>query len=89
LGGSITPQSILAGCELWLADYRVEPELPMAWASRGWRLWQYAGDDVRGGGGPFGPLSRAVEGVDRCDRNLFAGDLPSLYQFWTGAAGSV
>jgi lysozyme len=89
LGGAIGPRSILASCDLWLADYRTEPELPQAWANRGWRFWQYAGDDYAGGGGPFGPLSRAVDGVDRCDRNLFVGDIPTLYQYWSGATGSV
>jgi lysozyme len=89
LGGAIGPHSILARCDLWLADYRMQPELPWAWANRGWRLWQYAGDDVRGGGGPFGSLSRAVGGVDRCDRNLFGGDASALYRFWTGGAGTV
>lgn len=89
LGGAISPQSILASCALWLADYRMEPELPLAWAGRGWRLWQYAGDDYQGGGGPFGPLSRAVAGVDRCDRNLFAGDATALYQFWSGGGNAV
>lgn len=85
LGGVVGPQSILASCDLWLADYRMEPELPTAWANRGWRLWQYAGDDYRGGGGPFGPLARAVEGVDRCDRNLFVSDATALYNFWSGS----
>jgi len=89
LGAAISPQSILASCDLWLADYRLEPELPVAWASRGWRLWQYAGDDSKGGGGPFGPMSRAVDGVDRCDRNLFAGDMTALYQWWYSGSGSV
>lgn len=87
LGRPITTNSILASCDLWLVDYRVQPEMPMAWANRGWRLWQYAGDDYAGGGGPFGPLSRAVAGVDRCDRNLFQGDMMALYQFWNGATG--
>lgn len=84
LGAAILPGSLLAACDLWLADYRMQPELPMAWADKGWRLWQYAGDDSAGGGGPFGPLSRAVNGVDRCDRNLFSGDADALYRFWLG-----
>lgn len=84
LGRAVSPQSILAACDLWLADYRVQPEMPAAWANRGWRFWQYAGDDYAGGGGPFGPLSRAVSGVDRCDRNLFQGDAIALYQYWSG-----
>ncbi|HZP99889.1 MAG TPA: glycoside hydrolase family 25 protein [Reyranella sp.] len=70
LGARITPGSILARCGLWVADYHDSPEVPLAWAATGWRLWQYAGD----GGG--------VPGVDRCDRNLFNGDASALYRFW-------
>ena len=59
--------------------------MPWAWAQRGWRLWQYAGnysdDDAA-----YGSASRALAGVDRCDRNLFAGDAPSLHRFWGGRA---
>jgi len=84
LGGAITPGSLLAGCDLWLADYRQEPELPAAWAGRGWRFWQYAGDNGPGGAGPFGPLSRSMPGVDRCDRNVFRGDDLALGRYWTG-----
>lgn len=86
LGGAIQPGSLLAGCDLWLADYRQEPELPAAWAERGWRLWQYAGDGGPGGSGPFGPLSRAVPGVDRCDRNVFGGDVAALAAYWSGSS---
>jgi len=85
----IGPDSILASCDLWLADYSEQPGIPMAWANRGWRFWQYAGDDYAGGGGPFGPLCRAVWGVDRCDRDLFQGDAGRLYRYWSGAAGPV
>lgn len=80
LGGAITPGSLLAGCDLWLADYRSQPELPGGWAGRSWRLWQYAGDT---GGGPFGDWSRRVAGLDRCDRNLFRGDDAALERYWT------
>lgn len=89
LGGAIAPGSILAACDLWVADYRTSPELPWAWADRGWHLWQYAGDDSRGGGGQLGHMSRAVAGVDRCDRNMFRGDLAALYRYWNGGAGAV
>ena len=80
----ITPASILARCGLWLADYRDSPEIPLAWATSGWRLWQYAGDEYAG--------HRArghdtiVQGVDRCDRNLFNGDVAALHRFWNAAA---
>ena len=80
----ITPASILARCGLWLADYRDSPEIPLAWATSGWRLWQYAGDEYAG--------HRArghdtiVQGVDRCDRNLFNGDVAALHRFWNATA---
>jgi lysozyme len=83
LGQAVSPQSILAQCDLWLVDYRGEPETPWAWSRRGWKLWQYAGnysaDDAA-----YGTASRALAGVDRCDRNLFKGDAAALYRFWNG-----
>ena len=79
LGGAITANSILAACDLWLADYRSRPELPTAWNGKGWRLWQYTGDDS---GGPFRPYAHGVAGIDRCDRNLFAGDAATLGRYW-------
>lgn len=85
LGGAVEPGSILAACDLWLADYRYEPELPRAWEAKGWRLWQYAGDDAVNGG-PFRDRSRSVRGVERCDRSVFAGGRDQLYGWWTGLA---
>ena len=80
----ISPNSILASCDLWLADYRPTPEVPAAWAGRGWRLWQYAGDNSKGGGGALGYLSQQVAGINRCDRNMFCGDAGALYRYWQG-----
>jgi len=40
----ITPDSILTRCGRWVVDYHDSPEIPLAWATSGWRLWQYAGD---------------------------------------------
>jgi lysozyme len=88
LGESISPDSILARCELWLVDYRQEPEVPWAWARRGWRLWQYAGN-YTDADAAYGSAARALVGVDRCDRNLFAGDASALYRFWGGRAAAV
>jgi lysozyme len=85
LGGAVSANSILARCDLWVVDYRDEPEVPWAWARRGWRLWQYAGD-FTADDAAYGSASRALAGVDRCDRNLFAGDVSSLYRFWSGRA---
>ncbi|EPY01500.1 glycoside hydrolase family 25 protein [Magnetospirillum fulvum] len=80
LGGAIRPGSMLAACDLWLADYRAQPELPSAWVGRGWRLWQYAGDGTSGG--PFKPRTRQVAGIEKCDRNLFAADQATLIRYW-------
>jgi lysozyme len=84
----ITQRSILARCDLWLADYREEPELPTAWADRGWRLWQYAGDDSEDKAA-YGSVPRSVVGVSHCDRNVFAGDSTALYRFWRGGGRAV
>lgn len=85
LGGAISGQSILAQCQLWLADYRAEPRVPAAWTGKGWHFWQYAGDAIKGG--PSGAQARCVSGVDKCDRNLFLGDAVALRRFWNEEAG--
>lgn len=77
----VGPNSILARCDLWLADHREEPEVPYAWADRGWKLWQYLADETDANAA-YGTASRAVPGVTHCDRNLFAGDSTELYRFW-------
>jgi lysozyme len=81
LGQPIAPGSVLAQCDLWLADHREEPQLPYAWAQRGWRLWQYAADQTDADSA-YGAPSKAVAGVTHCDRNLFAGDEVALYAYW-------
>ena len=86
LGQPVTPGSVLGRCDLWLADYREEPEVPWAWADRGWRLWQYAADHTEADVA-YGSAPRTVDGVSHCDRNLFAGDESALYRFWKGRAG--
>lgn len=81
LGQPVSPTSILAQCDLWLADYREQPEVPWAWANKGWRLWQYVAneDDSHAA---YGTAPRAIPGVSHCDRNLFAGDEAALYRYW-------
>ncbi len=81
----VTTDSILARCDLWLADYREYPELPEAWSRKGWRLWQYAADETHANFA-YGSASRAVEGVTHCDRNLFNGNEADLYRFWRASA---
>jgi len=80
LGKAIDEDSLLGQCDLWLADYRALPELPGAWAKRGWRFWQYAGDGDNGG--PFSSYAHNLVGVDHADRSLFAGGAEALDQYW-------
>lgn len=83
-GARITPGSILARCGLWVVDYHESPTIPRAWATSGWRLWQYASDEYAGRRARG--RNRIIQGLDRCDRNLFNGDVAALYQFWNAAA---
>ena len=86
LDAPITPASILARCGLWVADYHDSPEVPLAWAASGWRLWQYAGDESAGR--PAYAQTAIVQGVSHCDRNLFNGDAAALQRFWVAGEGS-
>lgn len=79
-GARITPDSILARCDLWVADYHDLPEVPLAWERRGWRLWQYAADESARH--PAYGATTIVAGISHYDRNLFRGDETELYRFW-------
>jgi lysozyme len=79
-GARITPDSILARCGLWVADYHDSPEIPFAWTASGWKLWQYAPDE--NASHPAYNQTNIVQGVSHCDRNLFNGDATGLRQFW-------
>jgi lysozyme len=83
-GARITSDSILAHCGLWVVDYHDSPQIPRAWATSGWRLWQYASDDYAGR--RTRGRNRTIQGLNRCDRNLFNGDVGALHRFWKGAA---
>lgn len=85
LGATVRPGSVLASCDLWLADYREHPEIPFAWADKGWRLWQYAADETQANFA-HGSEQRAVAGVGHCDRNLFNGDTTALHRYWKAGA---
>jgi lysozyme len=82
-GARITPDSILARCGLWVADYHDSPEIPLAWTASGWRLWQYAADE--NAGHPAYAQTSIVQGLSHCDRDLFNGDATALSRFWMGA----
>ncbi|TAJ87236.1 MAG: 1,4-beta-N-acetylmuramidase [Reyranella sp.] len=80
LGARITPDSPVARCGLWIADYHDSPEVPIGWETTGWRLWQYAGDESVAK--PAYGQTNIVQGVSHCDRNLFNGDAGELQSFW-------
>jgi len=81
----VLPGSLLSQCDLWLADYREVPQIPNAWATKGWKLWQYVADETSANFA-HGSEPRAVAGVGHCDRNLFNGDEAALYRFWKGSS---
>jgi len=87
LGAAVVPGSLLARCELWLADYREEPQLPIAWSGKGWKLWQYVADETSQNFA-YGSEPRHVEGVGHCDRNMFNGDVAALNRFWKNGGRS-
>ncbi len=84
----VTTNSVLAQCDLWVADPREQPEVPFAWANRGWKLWQYVVDESADKAA-YGATPRAIPGITHCDRNLFAGDEQQLRRYWRsgGRAG--
>lgn len=85
LDRAVTSASLLARCDLWVADYREQPEVPHAWADKGWRLWQYVANEDESHAA-YGTVPRAIPGISHCDRNLFAGDEAALRRFWKGPA---
>ena len=81
----VTSRSILARCDLWVADYRQQdPEIPQAWAHKGWKLWQYVANEDESHAA-HGTVPRAIPGISHCDRNLFNGDEAELLRFWRGS----
>jgi lysozyme len=81
----IERNSILARCDLWLADLGEEPRVPYAWQRSGWLLWQYLANESENDAA-HGSIPRAIPGITHCDRNLFNGDAQALYRYW-GAGG--
>lgn len=74
LGTQVDP--VLTNCWLWLSQYGPTPVVPPTWKT--WTLWQYTD-------GGLGPAPHAVDGIGRCDRNLFNGSRPDLDRLWGGA----
>lgn len=66
--------TVLKNCFLWIARYSSElPIVPPAWNT--FTLWQYTD-------GNAGPQPHQVNGIGRCDRNKFNGELTGLRRLW-------
>ena len=64
---------VLNNCPLWLAQYSSDPTLPAGW--KAYTIWQYT-DGVNG------PDPHSVSGIGNCDRDVFAGTVSELGDFW-------
>lgn len=72
LGNNTT--TVLKNCFLWIARYSSQlPIVPPAWNT--FTLWQYTD-------GNAGPQPHQINGIGRCDRNKFNGDLAGLRRLW-------
>jgi lysozyme len=63
----------LSKCWLWYARYGAEPLIPKVWDR--WTMWQYTD-------GGAGAQPHSVDGVGRCDRDMFDGTESELAAFW-------
>jgi lysozyme len=75
LGTQVDP--VLSKCWLWLSQYGPTPVVPANWPT--WTFWQYTD-------GGIGPGPHAVDGIGRCDRDFFSGEMAALQQLWGVAA---
>lgn len=71
LGTKIDP--VLGHCWFGLSQYGPAPVVPANW--KRWTMWQYTD-------GAAGPEPHTVDGIGRCDRNTFSGDVTELRSFW-------
>lgn len=65
--------TLLTNCWFWLAQYGPRAKVPPAWET--WTMWQYTD-------GNFGPEPHEVNGIGKCDRDKFNGDLAALKKLW-------
>jgi lysozyme len=81
LGGK-PPDPVLSQCFLWIAQYGPQPtNIPATWPT--WTFWQYTD-------GVVGPQPHSVDGIGKCDRDRFNGNIENLRKLWgvaTEAAG--
>jgi lysozyme len=67
---------VLNQCWLWLSQYGPTPVIPANWQR--WTMWQYTD-------GAVGPTPHEVDGIGRCDRDMFNGTAAELTAFWKSA----
>jgi lysozyme len=65
---------VLAQCWFWLAQYGPTPVVPPNWKT--WTMWQYTD-------GASGSEPHKVDGIGRCDRDMFNGTEQQLKQLWS------
>jgi lysozyme len=70
-------ETALSFCWFWLSEYGPTPRVPPAWET--WTMWQYTNGEV-------GPPPHAVNGIGKCDRDMFNGDMDGLKKLWGYAA---
>lgn len=63
----------LANCWFWLSEYGSTAKVPANWPT--WTMWQYTD-------GTVGPGPHTVNGVGKCDRDQFNGDMAGLSRLW-------
>ncbi len=67
------PDPVLSQCKLWLAQYSSLLHLPNGWREAS--FWQFTD-------GSSGPGALPIDGVGKCDRDLFYGTTDQLEAFW-------
>jgi lysozyme len=68
---------VLSNCWLWLSEYGPHAKLPNGWTE--YAFWQYTD-------GKIGPGAVPIDGIGRCDRDLFKGTQAELDVFWLANA---
>lgn len=71
LGNNADP--VLVNCWLWVSQYGSHAVIPPNWNT--WTMWQYTD-------GVHGPQPHSVNGIGKCDRNIFNGDITGLRKLW-------
>lgn len=69
-------QTELSKCWLWISQYSPTPVIPKVWST--WTMWQYTD-------GAAGLEPHQVDGIGRCDRDQFNGNVERLRALFKGS----